>query len=133
MRVVKLGGARAIWDNRDTRDPMSGKDDDDDSSAPRWAADEPTAMWDDSVMAESGYQDLAKDRSEKPRAESAPATDRGVKGEDRSKVTVSGELTGGHAALPAAAPQRSVTSWILTALLAVALGAAAYFAVRFLR
>ncbi len=110
--------------------------DDDDPDGPRWAADEPTAMWDESAMADSGYQDLAKDRTEKPRNETGPATGREVKGDVAAKVAVSAELTGGHKAAPAtppSSPRSGALSWVITVVLAVALGGAAYFLVRLLR
>lgn len=109
--------------------------DDDDPDGPRWAADEPTAMWNESMMADSGYQDLANDRAEKPRVETGPATGREVKGDVAAKVAVSAELTGGHKAVPPAAPAapRAALSWVITVVLAVALGGAAYFLVRLLR
>jgi hypothetical protein len=109
------------------------KDKSDDDDAPRWAADEPTAMWDDSMMREAGYEAVA---NAPPRPEAGPATDRGVKGEDKRAVHVSAELTGGHKAIaptPAAAPKSSGTSWVITLALAIGLGVAAYFVVRFLR
>ncbi|HEY8428192.1 MAG TPA: hypothetical protein VIL20_07450 [Sandaracinaceae bacterium] len=107
----------------------------DNPEAPRWAADEPTAMWDDSLLADAGYADLAKHRAEQPRTETGPATERGVKGDVDEKVAVSSELTGGHAALPAPrAPKGGgALSWVLTVLVAIGVGVAAYFVVRWLR
>ena len=113
--------------------PLVVSHDDDKDDPSRWAADEPTAMWDEASMSEAGYKDLAKHRVERPRAETGPATERGVKGELASKVNVSSELTGGHAAQPAAAPSSNVLSWVITGVLAIGLAVAAYFAVRFLR
>lgn len=115
---------------------MAEEQDDKDDPA-RWAADEPTAMWDEASMKDAGFKDLAKHRAEKPRAETGPATERGVKGELATKVNVSAELTGGHKAQPAApapsSPSSSVLSWVITGVLAIGLATAAYFAVRYLR
>ncbi len=101
--------------------------------APRWAADEPTAVWNDSMMRDAGFDALAK----VPQVESGPATSREVRGDDKSAVHVSAELTGGHEAVvaPAAASssKSGATSWIITFVLAVGLGLAAYFVVRLLR
>jgi hypothetical protein len=107
---------------------------DDDPASPRWAADEPTAMWDDSLMRDAGYTDLAKDRSEKPRGESGPATERGVGGDEAARVRVSPELTGGHPAVSAPPAKKPPgLSWVITVVLAVGLGVAVYVAIRLLR
>ncbi len=111
---------------------MRVSEEDDDQSGARWAADEPTAMWDESVMRDAGYEELAKHRAEKPRAESGPATERGVKGDVAKKIAVSSELTGSHAASPAKPASRAM-SWVVTVVLAVGLAVVAYFTVRALR
>lgn len=114
-------------------DRVVSEDERDEPSAPRWAADEPTAMWDDSLLKESGYDALAEHRAAEPRAETGPATQREVKGDVAGKVTVSGELTGGHPAQPAPAARPPWISWVVTLALAVLLGGVAYFVVRLIR
>ena len=116
---------------------MSGEKPDEDEEGPeppRWAADEPTAMWDESSLKEAGYEKLAEHRAVAPRGESGPATRREVGGDAGDRVEVSRELTGGHRAQPG--PSKSAgssISWVLTIGIAVALGVAVYFLVRFLR
>ncbi len=114
---------------------MSTEDDaNDDEDRARWAADEPTAMWDESMMRDAGFDELAQHREVQPRSETGPATGREVGGDVKAKVGVSAELTGGHRAVPAPEPSKgNGLSWIVTGLLAVLFGVAAYFAVRFLR
>lgn len=92
-------------------------------------------MWDESAMRSEGYADLAKDRTEKPRETTGPATERGVRGEVAAKVAVSAELTGGHPALSKQAQPAgpSALSWVVTIILAVALGVGVFFVVRYLR
>jgi hypothetical protein len=113
--------------------------DDEDPAGPsggRWAAEEDTAMWDDSAMQNAGFGELAKDRVAKPREESGPATQKSFGGEDAAKIKVSGELTGGHKAQPkpAAAPAGpSMLSWVLTIALALGIGIAVFFVVRALK
>lgn len=114
---------------------MSDQDDEGESSggAPRWAADEPTAMWDDSALEGAGYDQLAKDRAARPRAATGPATEREVRGEDRSAVKVSSELTGAQRLQPAASNEKRSLSWAITIACALALGVAVYLVVRLLR
>lgn len=106
---------------------------DDERDAPRWAADEPTAMWDDSLLKESGYDALAEHRAEQPRAETGPATRRDVGGDLGGSVSVSRDLTGGHPAQRGPGPRRGWLTWAATLALAIALGGVAYFLVRALR
>lgn len=114
---------------------MSNQDDEGESAggAPRWAADEPTAMWDDSALEGAGYDQLAKDRAARPRAETGPATGRDVRGEDRAAVKVSSELTGAQRLEPVAPSEKRSLSWTITIGLAIALGVVVYLAVRLLR
>lgn len=108
---------------------MSTDPDTSDEEAPRWAADEPTAMWDESMLRDAGFEADAQ-----PSAGSAPATERGVKGDDPNAIHVSPELSGGHRALRPSDPAKpSGASWALTLLLAIGLGVAAFFLVRYLR
>jgi hypothetical protein len=113
-----------------------GKDDKDEDLAgdsQRWAADEETAMWDESAMRESGFGDLAQDREAKPRSETGPATTKEFGGDDKAKVKLGANVTGGHQQMPAAAPKSSgpsALSWVVTVVLALAIGVAVFFVVR---
>ena len=98
----------------------------------KWAAEEPTAMWDESSMRDQGYDALAKDREAKPRQASGPATEQGVRGEVKERVEVSRALTGNHAAVKRqAAPQKSgAMSWVITFAVALVLGVGVFFLLR---
>jgi hypothetical protein len=98
----------------------------------KWAAEEPTAMWDESSMREQGYDALAKDREAKPRQETGPATELGVRGQVKEGVEVSRALTGNHAAVkrPQAKPQSSALSWVITFAVALVLGVGVFFLLR---
>lgn len=88
-------------------------------------------MWDDSMMRDSGYTDLAKDREDKPRAETGPATTKDFGGEDNAKVKVGSAPS---AAAPKPAPASpSVVSWIITLVIAIGIGVAVFFVVRLIR
>lgn len=113
--------------SNDEKEPGGGPE------SPRWAADEPTAMWDESSLKDAGYDQLAEHREKTPRAESGPATGRGVGGDREQGVYVSRELTGGHAAQGAPKAVTSGISWALTVGIAIALGVAVYFLITFLR
>jgi hypothetical protein len=120
--------------NEDGDSPAPPATDGDTPDPPRWAADEPTAVWDESLMKDAGYDELAEHRSAAPRAESGPATGREVGGDRNVGVQVSKELTGGHPAQPGPVKKSGGgLSWALTLAVAVALGVAVYFLVRFLR
>lgn len=115
-------------------------DDDDEGSGTdseegmRWAADEPTAMWDESLLEQEGFDALVKDRSANPREETGPATIQKTGGRSSTgSIEVSADATGGHKAVAAPKRRASGLSWALTFGIAIALGAAVYFIVRFLR
>ena len=116
---------------------MSDDDEElDEPGAPRWAADEPTAMWSDTDLLDSGYQQLAEHRVAQPRAETGPATGREVGGALAEGVQVSRELTGAHPTQPRPAPAKAssgLLSWVLTFGLAIGLGVGVYLLVRLLR
>ena len=116
---------------------MSNPEKPDDKPAPaQWAAEEPTAMWDESAMRGQGYDALAKDREDKPREATGPATEREVRGDVKQGVEVSRALTGTHGKLdraPAPAPKASALSWVITLGIAIALGVGVFFVVRMLR
>lgn len=109
-----------------------GADDEGSPDAPRWAADEPTAMWDDSILKDAGYDQLASHREEKPREATGPATKREVGGDLGQGIHVSREAGAAPAAAPAA-PRSSALGWILTGVLAILLGGGVYVLIRFLR
>jgi hypothetical protein len=99
--------------------------------APRWAADEPTAMWDDSVLEDAGYDRLASHREEKPREATGPATRREVGGDLAQGIHVSKATSPGTAPVPSR--KNPAIGWILTAVVAVLLGGGVYALIRFLR
>lgn len=82
------------------------------------------------MLRSAGYDELAQDRQERPRAETGPATDAEVGGFDRARVHVTSSFN-----RPAAQPKRKGggLSWGATVSLALLLGAAVYFLVRFIR
>ena len=94
------------------------------SDGPRWAADEPTAMWDESSLRDAGYDEVAK----KKVVETAPATAPDVRGQDAANVHASS--AGNVSARP---PAPAGISWALTFLVAGVVGVAVYFLVRLLR
>lgn len=98
---------------------------------PRWAADEPTAVWDESLMADEGYSELAEDREANPREATGPATTKNVGGEDGRRVKVSPDATGGHAAQPEG--ETGGVSWVITIAIALGLAVAVFLLVRYLR
>ncbi|MBX3273040.1 MAG: hypothetical protein KF729_22445 [Sandaracinaceae bacterium] len=119
---------------------MSEKDEDeggvtDSEEAMRWAAEEPTAMWDESFLEREGFDALLKDRAANPREETGPATVEGAGGKSRTgSVEISSEVTGGHPAVSAPRKRRSGgLSWALTLVVAITLGFAVYALVRLLR
>lgn len=102
--------------------------------APRWAADEPTAMWDESALRDQGFADAA----EAARAASGPATAPRVGGDDRATVQAP---TMPAPTLPAptmqatpraSAPSGGGLSWPLTIAIACVVAVVVYFAVRLL-
>jgi hypothetical protein len=103
----------------------------------RWAADEPTAMWDDSALNDAGFAELMKDRQERPREATGPATNRAAGGSSEAgKIEVTGTHPQPSAPRPASAPQRSgpsALSWALTVALAIGIGVVVFFVVRALR
>lgn len=115
-------------------DPSAEGEDVSSGEAMRWAAEEPTAMWDESMLHDEGFDALVNDRASNPREETGPATTQGVGGADASKVKVSASATGGH---PAVAGKRTKKqgglSWTLTIVLAIGLAFAVYVLVSYLR
>jgi hypothetical protein len=101
--------------------------------APRWAAEEPTAMWSDHALRDQGYEDLAEHRKVEPRQETGPATRLDVGGTANSRVELGSELTGGHPALKPRRARKGGVSWAVTIALAVGLSVTVFFLVRFLR
>ena len=113
----------------ETRHGVSEEKDDLDHEAQRWAADEPTAMWDDSEMKAGGYDALAEDRQAKPRGETGPATGRSAGGMDDSSIQLSRGPVVQRAA--AAAPRKpGGISWVLTILLSLGLGVGVFILIR---
>lgn len=118
---------------------MSDADEDDGNTSDseegmRWAADEPTAMWDESLLQQEGFDALVKDRASNPREETGPATLQKVGGTSAAgSIEVSPDATGGHAAVTARRPKGRGMSWALTFGLAIGLGFGVYLLVRFLR
>ncbi len=107
---------------------------DDSGEGMRWAADEPTAMWDESLLEQEGFNALVKDRAANPREETGPATIQQVGGKSRSQsVEISSEATGGHKAVSAPKKRPGGLSWALTFGIAIALGGVVYLLVRLLR
>ncbi len=93
-------------------------------------------MWDDAEMRGAGFNDLATHREKAPEAARAPATEKDVRGEDARGVHVEQERPNPPPNQPAvAAPlgRSGGISWVMTFSLAIALGVAVYFLVRFLR
>lgn len=110
--------------------------DEDEAEAMRWAADEPTAMWDESLLEKEGFDALVKDRTQNPREATGPATTEQVGGSSRTgSVEISSEATGGHRAVSAGggAKRPSGLSWALTFGVAIGLGFLVYLVVRMLR
>jgi len=95
------------------------------------AADDPTAVWDEDSLRAAGLEELAKGKAESDRP--APATGRGVKGEDDSSIIVTQKGTAGEPSRQAAGPKSAALSWAITIALAAGLGLAVYFLVRMLR
>lgn len=121
-----------------TQDPNDPQDSAKDASTPTresmdsdsglHAADEPTAMWDESALLDAGFGEVAA----KPISIAPPATAPSVGGDDRSSVIVGN--TGRHRAMARAPRQVSAgMSWGVTVGLAVAVGSAVYFLVRALK
>ncbi|MGF1467336.1 MAG: hypothetical protein ACFCGT_14515 [Sandaracinaceae bacterium] len=97
--------------------------DDKPKAVPRYAADEPTAMWDDESLRHEGYGDLADHHAQAPAAAPTAATH-----PDPSRPTPV-QLTGTG---PSLRPRRGL-SWTATVALALVLGTAVFFLVRLLR
>jgi hypothetical protein len=96
---------------------------------PRWAADEPTAMWDEASLKKEGYEGLAEAPAEPAKG---PATAPDVGGEDRRSVLA--PETGTASANAAPGPVESGgLSWPATLAIATLVAIFVYFAVRMLR
>ena len=91
-------------------------------------------MWDESLLEQEGFDALVKDRVERPREQTGPATHQKVGGRSvTGSIELSADATGGHGAVTAPKKRGSGLSWALTFGVALALGVAVYFLVRFLR
>jgi len=120
--------------NRDNNAPPD-LDDDDDLDGESHAADEPTAVWDESALRAAGLTDLLKRRDE---PEAPPAT-RAVQASSTapSIVVDDVETPPPGVVIPAdPVPQSALArglGWGATMIVAVLLGAAVYVAIRFIR
>lgn len=119
--------------NRDHNAPPDLDDDDDDLDGESHAADEPTAVWDESALRAAGLSDLLKRRDAEP--EAPPAT-RSVAPSAESSIVIDEGVTPGLpqiiAAEPAAPAARGL-GWFATLAIAVVLGGAVYLLIRALR
>lgn len=112
----------------------------DDSGESSHAADEPTAVWDMETLRKAGLGDLAN-LPEAP--EAAPATPAdGMQrpsvivdepAEAAAKAAAAAKVAADAAQPLAPAPTQGGSSWWSLVIMALALGAAAYFAIRALR
>jgi anti-sigma factor RsiW len=118
--------------NRDHNAPPD-LDDDDDLEAESHAADEPTAVWDETALRAAGLTDLLKRREAE--VEAAPAT-RAVVPSAESSIVIDEGVTPGMpqviAAEPASPAPRGL-GWAATLAIAVVLGGAVYYLIRLLR
>lgn len=94
--------------------------------------EEVTAVWDEDAARQHGFEIAPKTVG--------PATVPDVKGDDRSSVVVSRDVTGRHAAQPAKPPAPTAAggpggglSWPVAIALALGVGVAVFFIVRLLR
>jgi hypothetical protein len=121
--------------NRDINAPPD-LDDDDDLDGESHAADEPTAVWDESALRAAGLTDLLQRRDEPA---SPPAT-RADRASDTAPSIVVEDVPGAGGPGPVIpadpAPSGALArglGWGATLLVAIALGAAVYLLVRYLR
>jgi len=100
--------------------------------AMRWAAEEPTAMWDSSALETEGFDQLIEDRKARPREATGPATTQGVGG---SAALAATSVTRSEAGVskPAARRRSGGLSWVLTFAVAIGLGLLVYFLASALR
>ncbi|MEY4515378.1 MAG: hypothetical protein RLZZ450_7500 [Pseudomonadota bacterium] len=120
--------------NRDHNAPPDLDDDDDDLEAESHAADEPTAVWDESALRAAGLSDLLKRRDVE--AEAPPATRSAAPGAESSIVIDEGVTPGlaqAIAAEPSTPAPRGGMGWAATLAIAVILGGAVYYLIRLLR
>jgi hypothetical protein len=121
---------------RDDKHASLGPDDEDDDGESH-AADEPTAVWDESALRAAGLEDLLKRREVEPAAR--PATPANA-GRDAS-IVIDEAVTSPPSGPPVAVRAKLVSQparsagfgWPATIAIAIALGVAAYVAIRFLR
>lgn len=119
----------------DKRAPDEIEDEDDGESH---AADEPTAVWDESALRAAGLTDLLnKRKSEPPPPPATPAT-----ALDRPSIEVSEEMARALARAPeppreaepaASVPARAELGWGATLALAVVLGGLVYALIRYVK
>lgn len=123
-------------------EPLLGDDDDDEDAAIRHAAEGPTAVWDTDSLRAAGLGPLFDQHGSQP---PPPATAPAAAQSDKSSI----EVDGGLGATPGpTSPRRDVTgdtdppigrggggglSWVSTLLIAIAIGVAVYFAIRYLK
>lgn len=119
----------------DQRAPLDPDDDDDGESH---AADEPTAVWDESALRAAGLSDLFAKRDSAPPPPpatapvSASAHDQSIVVDQESLVPKSPATPVPQAPAPAA-PQPGGLGWGATLAIAVALGALVYGLIRYLK
>ena len=117
--------------NRDNNAPPD-LDDDDDLEAESHAADEPTAVWDETALRAAGLTDLLKRREQE--ADAPPATPSVAPSAESSIVIDEGvdpALSQVIAADPAT-PAKGL-GWAATLAIAVVLGGVVYYLIRLLR
>jgi hypothetical protein len=117
--------------NRDHNAPPGLDDDDDDLDGESHAADEPTAVWDESALRAAGLSDLLKRHEAEP---AAPPATRSEHPGAESSIVVDGVAPDSPQVILAepAEPARGL-GWFATLAIAVVLGGAVYLLIRMLR
>jgi hypothetical protein len=116
----------------DKRAPHDGQEDEDDGES--HAADEPTAVWDESAMRAAGLTDLImRHQPERPLAPATPATHTGDPSIviDQSLVAKPAPAVQSIRAAPMA--PRAGLSWAATLGIAIVLGGLMYLVIRLVR
>lgn len=101
------------------------------SEGPRWAADEPTAMWDDRALRDEGYANVAD--AAPGVVASGPATGPDVGGHERANVVSQREPTAAPSPAAARPGAGGGLSWPVTLAIATLVAVVVYFAVRMFR
>ena len=108
----------------------------DDTGESSHAADEPTAVWDMETLRKAGLGDLAN-LPESPDAAPATPADGMARPsmivDEAAKAAAAAPVTGANKPVHAAPQPAQGSSWWGLVIMALALGAAAYFAIRALR